>query len=288
MPLAPLSHLDTQTCQNLQLIASDLDGTLTLNGQFAAAFIATLAQLARVGLPLVIVTGRSAGWVQGLAQYLPVAGAIAENGGLGFFPPDYAAQFLVDLPNIAAHRKALASCFEQLQADWPQLVESSDNRFRLTDWTFEVAGLEPGEIEAIAQRCTTQGWGFTYSTVQCHIRPQGQDKGIALQQVMAARYPELGNHQVVTLGDSPNDAGLFDPARFPCSVGVANLRHYAEQLPHCPAYITEQEAFLGFQELAATLITAKLESPAYEGHSETERVRDPRLLPTWNPNASMG
>ncbi len=258
MPLSPLSDFSLDQRQQIELIASDMDGTLTLEGEFSAEFISTLEQLQSVELPLLIVTGRSAGWVQGLAQYLPVAGAIAENGGLCFFPPNYEAKLLVDLPDISAHRQALADCFQQLKTEWPQLVESSDNRFRLTDWTFDVAGLGQGEIEAIAQRCNDQGWDFTYSTVQCHIRPQGQDKGIALQRLMAEQYPELSNHQVVTVGDSPNDASLFDPELFPISCGVANLRHYSDQLPYCPAYITEEAEFPGFQELADVLIHAKV------------------------------
>ncbi len=258
MPLSPLSDFSLDQRQQIGLIASDMDGTLTLEGELSAEFISTLEQLQSVELPLLIVTGRSAGWVQGLAQYLPVAGAIAENGGLYFFPPNYEAQFLVDLPDISAHRQALADCFQRLKAEWPQLVESSDNRFRLTDWTFDVAGLAQEEIEAIAQRCQNQGWDFTYSTVQCHIRPQGQDKGIALQRLMADQYPELSNHQVITVGDSPNDASLFAPALFPYSVGVANLRHYSDQLPHCPAYITEKAEFPGFQELADVLLHAKV------------------------------
>ena len=277
MPLRPLSDFDLSDRANIQLIASDMDGTLTLDGEFSAEFISTLEQLASVGLPLLIVTGRSAGWVQGLAQYLPVAGAIAENGGLYFFPPNYEARFLVDLPDIATHRQALADCFNQLKQDWPQLKESSDNRFRLTDWTFDVAGLSQGGIEAIAQRCTDQGWDFTYSTVQCHIRPQGQDKGVALQRLMADQYPKLDKTQVVTVGDSPNDASLFDPKLFPVSCGVANLRHYAERLPHCPAYITETAEFSGFQELACDLISARVQSLPDEG-PQTILVRDPRLL----------
>jgi len=258
MPLRSLSDFPLSDRANIQLIASDMDGTLTLDGKFSAEFISTLEQLQSVGLPLLIVTGRSAGWVQGLAQYLPVAGAIAENGGLYFFPPDYEARFLVDLLDITTHRQALADCFQKLKAEWPQLVESSDNRFRLTDWTFDVAGLGQGEIEAIAQRCQDQGWDFTYSTVQCHIRPQGQDKGIALQRLMAKQYPELNSRQVITIGDSPNDASLFNPQLFPLSCGVANLRHYADQLPHCPAYITEAAEFPGFQELADVLLHAKV------------------------------
>jgi hydroxymethylpyrimidine pyrophosphatase-like HAD family hydrolase len=257
MTLSPLNNVPLAQWQQVQLIASDMDGTLTQRGQFTAAFLETAEQLQAAGLPLLIVTGRSAGWVQSVAHYLPVAGAIAENGGLCFLPPSYKVQLLVDLPGVNRHRPALADCFALLQADWPQLVESSDNRFRLTDWTFDVAGLSPTDIEQLAQRCNHQGWDFTYSTVQCHIRPQGQDKGIALQRLLAQQYPNLSPEQVLTLGDSPNDASLFNPALFPLSCGVANLCHYRDQLPHLPSFITQQAESEGFIELAQRLLQAR-------------------------------
>ncbi len=34
--------------------------------------------------------------------------------------------------------------------------------------------------------------------------------------------------QILTVGDSPNDQTLFDPDRFPLSVGVANMLQYRE------------------------------------------------------------
>ncbi|MBE9128722.1 MULTISPECIES: hypothetical protein [unclassified Coleofasciculus] len=41
-----------------------------------------LEDLQTAVIPVVIVTGRLAGWVSGLVSYLPVQGAIAENGRL--------------------------------------------------------------------------------------------------------------------------------------------------------------------------------------------------------------
>jgi hydroxymethylpyrimidine pyrophosphatase-like HAD family hydrolase len=66
----------------VELLATDMDGTLTQNGQFGPEVLSALGALQSSGLPVIIVTGRSAGWVSGLAQYLPVAGAICEDGGV--------------------------------------------------------------------------------------------------------------------------------------------------------------------------------------------------------------
>jgi HAD superfamily hydrolase (TIGR01484 family) len=69
----------------LKLIATDMDGTLTRQGKFTADLLLGLERLRAAHWPVVIVTGRSAGWVNGLAHYLPIAGAMAENGGV-YFP----------------------------------------------------------------------------------------------------------------------------------------------------------------------------------------------------------
>nr|MBA2749430.1 HAD family hydrolase [Tatlockia sp.] len=55
-------------------------------------------------------------------------------------------------------------------------------------------------------------------------------------------------------GDSPNDESLFNPSYFKHSVGVANVRDYANQMQHQPTYITTAAEGEGFCELAAHLI----------------------------------
>jgi hydroxymethylpyrimidine pyrophosphatase-like HAD family hydrolase len=68
--------------QNIKLIANDMDGTLTQKGKFSSGLLRLFEELERANIQVLIVTGRSAGWVSRLVNYLPVAGAIAENGGL--------------------------------------------------------------------------------------------------------------------------------------------------------------------------------------------------------------
>jgi putative addiction module killer protein len=76
MSLLPLNSLVNHVSQ-VQLIASDVDGTLTCADRFTPQLLTAIAQLAQAKLPLLLVTGRSAGWVDALRNYLPVVGAIA-------------------------------------------------------------------------------------------------------------------------------------------------------------------------------------------------------------------
>ncbi|MEC4854140.1 MAG: HAD hydrolase family protein, partial [Jaaginema sp. PMC 1079.18] len=179
----------------------------------------------------------------------PIEGAIAENGGL-FFPPDTETpQPLVNLPNWTEHRHNLEAVFIRLQQEFFQLIPAVDNQFRLTDWTFDVTGLSRKDLQYLQDLCDGEGWGFTYSTVQCHIKPPAQEKATGLQQVLAQYYPELKAEEVLTIGDSPNDESLFNPDIFPVSVGVANVLDYEKILTYCPAYVTQFSEGKGFCEI---------------------------------------
>jgi hydroxymethylpyrimidine pyrophosphatase-like HAD family hydrolase len=98
------------------------------------------------------------------------------------------------------------------------------------------------------------GWSFTYSNVQCHIKPVYQDKATGLLSVLSNHFPELNSQQVLTIDDSPNDEAMFDSAKFPVSVGVANILHYRDNMSHLPKYVTQASEFAGFCELAKLLL----------------------------------
>jgi HAD superfamily hydrolase (TIGR01484 family) len=236
----------------VRLVATDVDGTLTQHHKFTSALLVALNQLADAGIPVIITTGRSAGWVQGLAEYLPVVGAIAENGAL-FYKGDR-TELLVPIPDLITHRQALAKTFASLQTAFPHLEESSDNRFRLTDWTFDVQGLSVEDLGELRDRVQDQGWGFTYSTVQCHIRLAQQDKANGLEQVLQRFFPDLTTEEIVTIGDSPNDESMFNGDRFPLSVGVANIRRYVDQIRYQPRFVTEAAEGEGFCELVRSIL----------------------------------
>ncbi|MBE9050551.1 HAD family phosphatase [Nostocales cyanobacterium LEGE 11386] len=249
-----LSQAASTDLSNIRLVATDMDGTLTRRGKFSAALLQALEDLAANEIKVLIVTGRSAGWVSGLSNLLPVVGAIAENGGL-FYPSEQEKPIaLTPIPDLGEHRQRLGLAFAELKTQFPQIQESADNRFRITDWTFDVAALSPDELQTLGNLCQQMGWGFTYSNVQCHIKPQGQEKARGLLQVLREYLPEFTAEQTITVGDSPNDESLFDQRYFPISVGVANVLKYANQLQHQPTYMTTAAEGEGFCELSSYIL----------------------------------
>ncbi len=252
LPHPPQSNCFNQIC----LVATDMDGTLTTKGKFTNLLLQALQDLAAANIKVIIVTGRSAGWVSGLASYLPVVGAIAENGGL--FYPSHSEQAVTITPieDFSQHRKDLEAVFNALKLDFPQIKESSDNRFRITDWTFDVAGLSSDSLQTMEHHCQELGWGFTYSNVQCHIKPLQQNKAVGLSQVLQEYFPEYAFNEVVTVGDSPNDESLFDKNYFGISVGVANVLEYISKLKHQPTYVTHNSEGEGFCELSDYILKA--------------------------------
>lgn len=249
-----LSEMPSTYLSNIRLLATDMDGTLTRRGKFTSLLLQALEDLAASGIQVIIVTGRSAGWVSGISSLMPVVGAIAENGGLFYPSANLKPLALTPIPDLASHRQHLAVAFEELQSKFPQIRESADNRFRITDWTFDVNSLNSHELHTISNLCQQMGWGFTYSNVQCHIKPQGQDKAVGLLQVLREYFPEYSPAQVVTVGDSPNDESLFNQHYFPVSVGVANVLEYANQLQHQPTYVTTAAEGKGFCELSSYIL----------------------------------
>jgi HAD superfamily hydrolase (TIGR01484 family) len=249
-----LSEVSSTCLRNIRLIATDMDGTLTRRGKFTPALLQALEDLATADIKVLIVTGRSAGWVSGLSSLMPVAGAMAENGGLYFPPENQKPVVLTPIADLTQHRQHLATTFENLQTKFPQIQESADNRFRITDWTFDVATLRQDELQTLDNLCHQMGWGFTYSNVQCHIKPQGQDKAVGLLHVLREYLPQYSVEQIVTVGDSPNDESLFNRRYFPFSVGVANVLEYLNQLKYHPAYITTAAEGEGFCELSSYIL----------------------------------
>ncbi|MGF1600922.1 MAG: HAD family phosphatase [Chloroflexi bacterium AL-N5] len=256
MTILPLADAFPRWPSSLDLIATDMDGTLTLDEEITGDLLQALQDLRQAGITVLITTGRSAGWVNGLAYYLPIVGAIAENGGLFYSPHlDPAGVLLSPIQDRLAHRHRLAEMFAQLQAEFPFIEEASDNGFRVTDWTYTNPGFVTEDLHRMKQICREAGWGFVYSNVQCHIKPLRQNKQTGLLEVLSKHLSlQRRPDQLITIGDSPNDDELFDPAVFPYSVGVANVADYLDDMQFEPVAIATYSEQRGFLELAQLIL----------------------------------
>ena len=156
----------------------------------------------------------------------------------------------------AARMKKVEDCLEEALRRYPELTLSEDNFTRLTDRTLQVKpGVEPRDIAEIAAE---HGVRFTYSTVHYHFSGSDLDKSTGLDRAMRDHLGLGGlvpSTDVITLGDSFNDAPLFGSGRFAATVGVRGVLEHLEALgEQRPQYVTLGNASEGFVELATTLL----------------------------------
>src|SRR5215213_1463451 len=68
----------------VRALFSDVDGTMTTGDRIEAATYEALERLGQAGIPVIMVTGRPAGFAFAFMKMTPVLACIAENGGVTF------------------------------------------------------------------------------------------------------------------------------------------------------------------------------------------------------------
>lgn len=247
-------------------VLCDIDDTLTTDGRLTAAAYGALERLRSAGLSVVPITGRSAGWCDHIARMWPVDAVVGENGAF-YFRYDHAGSVMqrqfVDAPDVRVrHRAALAGIAEEILAAVPGAAIAADQHYRETDLAIDFCEDVPRLPDASIQRIVTlmQSRGLTAKISSIHINGWfgNYDKLAMTRRLYAECFGidlDAARAQYVFVGDSPNDAPLF--GYFPHAVGVANIRDFAGQLAHEPAYVTTAVAGAGFVELVNTLLETK-------------------------------
>ncbi len=249
--MRPLAELTAEECRQrfgaARLLATDVDGTLTAGAKLSAAVLDAIARLCAAGVEVMPVSGRPAGEVQGLVRYLPgVRRGIAENG-LVEIVPDHPPRWLAARSDRARLRTLALELSDALGLG---LVPTADDPFRLGDVAFEREGRADAVLAELAERARERGTFVTWSNVHVHFTEQPPDKGAGL---LAAAGCDGG--AIITIGDAPNDAGLFVADRFGTTVGTADVVRHLAAMPALPELVTSAAEAPGFLELA-TLVLA--------------------------------
>ncbi len=236
----------------IELVATDVDGTLTRDGALTAATLGAIEELTGAGIEVVPVSGRPAGEVLGLCRYLPgVRKGIAENGLISVVP-DQPVQFIGRPTNPARLREV----GDALNADHGANLRLAGDEFcRVGDVAYERDGRDVPELMRLRDAAQAAGVFFVWSSVHVHLAERIPDKGEGLLQMLErwGRAPSA----VATIGDAPNDAGLFTPGRFGLTVGTADVVAQAQDFPHLPQMVTSGRELDGFLELARGLLDSR-------------------------------
>ncbi len=259
--LRPLADLPPARLADLHGVLTDIDDTLTRDGEIEPVALAALHQLAAAKLPVIAITGRPAGWSQAFAMAWPVAAIVAENGAVMLRRQGTALQveFVAAAATRAANVQRLQACASAVLAQVPGATLARDSVGRLTDIAIdhsEFSHLPPEAIDQVV--ALMQAHGLTASVSSIHINgwigDHGKPSGArwAVQQALGRPWRAS---EWVYLGDSTNDQSMFEA--LPLTVGVANIARFVPKLRWLPGFVTQAERGAGFAELAAALLAAR-------------------------------
>ncbi len=251
--LLPLSRLPaperSARLASIRIVATDVDGTLTRDGALDPEVVRVISALVEIGLLVIPISGRPTGEVLGLCRYLPgVQRAIAENGLLEVVP-DQAPRWLAEPTDPDALRAAGQRLNDEHDAG---LRLAPDHPFRLGDVAYERDGRDPEVLTVLREAAARLGVCLVWSSVHIHLTPRPPDKGAGLLRFAADHG--LDPATILTIGDAPNDEGLFVPGRFGVTVGTADVPPQREAFGALPTYVTREREAGGFLEVAAALV----------------------------------
>lgn len=238
----------------VRALFSDVDGTLTTDGHVEAATWAALEELSAAGTPVVLVTGRPAGWGQAMLALTPVAAVVTENGGVTWLRDGrrMIKSYGVTPQSVPEWRRRMHEAVEDVAQAVPGVRLSTDSKYRevdlAIDWNEEVS-LPAEDADQVVALLRKAGFTATRSSVHVNFGPPSFDKLTACQALVRQVFGGDDLSPFVYVGDALNDAPMF--AGFPRSIGVANVRAWWDQLPHHPAYLTEAAEGAGLREVVA-------------------------------------
>ena len=244
----------------IRALFSDVDGTLTTGGRVEAATYAALEQLGASGVPVVLVTGRPAGWGQAFMSVAPVAAVVTENGGVTWMRDGRRMTKTYGVParSLPEWRRRMHEAVAEVAQRVPGARLSADSKYRevdlAIDWN-EEAELSSDDADQVVAILRRAGFTATRSSVHVNFGPPHFDK---LSACVAVIKQALGGDGVdltpyAYVGDALNDAPMF--GGFPSSIGVANVMAWWDALPHRPAFVTEAAEGAGLREVVAHLRT---------------------------------
>lgn len=244
----------------VRALFSDIDGTMTTGERIEASTYEALEQLHASGTPVVMVTGRPAGWGQAFMKMLPVVAVVTENGGVTFVREGRRQHKLYGVPqaSLPEWRRRMNDAAVEVMSRVPGARLSSDSKYRevdlAIDWN-EEASLSPDDAEAVVAQLRKAGFTAVRSSVHVNFGPPHFDKLSAcltvVRKVLGGDPSDLSPY--VYVGDALNDAPMF--GGFPSSVGVANIRQWWDELSNKPAFVTERPEGAGLRELIAHLVS---------------------------------
>lgn len=262
-PPRPLREADLS---RVEAVFTDVDGTLTSNGKLTSATLKAIEWLNAVKVPVVLVSGRPAGWGEAWARQLPVAGAIMENGALHYawrgsrLEKSYDQNEKTRVENRERLHELVNAAMKRVKG----ARLSSDSAHTEVDLAIdynEDVSLGFAAADALEKFLRERGVTAVRSSVHVNCWLGEFDKLSAVRRFVKTEWKKTvarDDARYVYVGDSFNDAPMF--GAFSLSVGVANVRDVLETIDAPPKFITRAREAKGFGEVADAIVRARKKS----------------------------
>jgi HAD superfamily hydrolase (TIGR01484 family) len=246
----------------VRALFSDIDGTMTTGEHIEAQTYAALERLGAAGVPVIMVTGRPAGFGFALMKMTPVLAVVSENGGVTFVREGKKLRKLYGVPaaSLPEWRRRMNDAMLDVMSKVPGAHLSSDSKYREVDLAIdynEEASLSKEDAEMCVKLLRKHGFTAVRSSVHVNFGPPHFDKLSAcmmvVRQVLNGDSNDLAPY--VYVGDALNDAPMF--GGFPTSVGVANIKAWWDELAFKPAYLTERAEGAGLREVVEHVLAIR-------------------------------
>lgn len=267
--LVPLHEADLS---RVEVVFTDVDGTLTTKGQLQARTLRALEWLVADGVEVVLVSGRPAGWGEAWARQWPVRAVIVENGGLAFvrgadgkLRKDYPQGPAARKTNRARLLRDVAAAMRHVKGTRLSMDSVATEVDIAIDYAEDVS-LGHGAADALEAFLTARGVTAVRSSVHVNCWIGRFDKRTAVERLLRRTFgtslrPNDG--RFVYVGDSFNDEPMF--AAFPLSIGVANVRDVLDRLAVPPRFVTSSREGKGFVEVADAVVRARRAARGQKG-----------------------
>ena len=261
--MKPLAELPVGDLLGVRAVLADIDDTISTHGRVTARAYVALERLQAAGFIVVPVTGRPAGWCDLIARTWPVDAVVGENGAFCMRYERAHHRLVTRTVGGAvadgAQRRRLQAIGERILREVPGSAWASDQAYRLADIAIDfcedVPALPQAAIDRIGALMREEGLTAKVSSIHVNGWFGTYDKLGMTRTLFAEAFDidlDARRGEVVFIGDSPNDAPMFE--FFPLSVGVANVRDHVGRMAHAPRYVTTQACGEGFVELAERLV----------------------------------
>lgn len=262
------THLPYNLLAKIKVIATDVDGTLTVDRESYLIHrdtIDAIRELEKNNIKIILVSGNTMPVLFGLSRYIGTSGpVVGENGCLVGYKGEI-------IPVCSKSTKELVGLI--LEEFGEELTSSWQNKYREYDYAFrpKIKSLEAHReltrrIKKLLEKKRITWAKVISSGFAIHLTPAdaGKDKGLvkALEIINAKR------EEVVGIGDGANDVEMYNAVGL--RVAVANAD---ELLKKHADIVLDEPSGRGFARLARLILEAKKKNIDDEYSDSTEPIR---------------